>query len=97
MSSKKTKNILYQVNTNLNSDIREVEYFKKTESYYWLRENGSRDALNTNYCKSFDTKQEAIDYYISCLKSNLAYAEGILKYNQEKLEKFNKKYKIHEQ
>lgn len=79
---------LFQVLTNLSSPIHEVQYIKKSDTFYWTSEN-RKDALNTKYYKSFDTKEDAVRYMQSLLKSTILDLESSLKYYTEQLNKFN--------
>lgn len=86
------KHKIYQVATNLNLDITEVEYIKKTESFYWKDEK-SRDALDTNWRKSFDTKEDAVNYLGHLLKSKITSTQNTLDYYKIQESKFEEMYK----
>lgn len=86
-------NKLYQVSTNSQLDIYEVEYIRKTESYYWTSGTKMKDALNTNYRKSFDTKEEAIAYLQSILEEQIRRAKWVLDNANEQLIKFKSMYR----
>jgi hypothetical protein len=89
-------NKIYQVCTNMTLHIQEVEYVKKTESSYWIKGDSQSRRLDSLYAKSFDTKEEAIDYLESLLQSQLISIKSTLDYYNEQVEKFNKLYKQHE-
>lgn len=90
------ENKIYQVYTNLSLDIREVNYIRKTESTYWVEGERYSHRLDTDYVKSFDTKEEAIDYLKNLLESKLMSIKSTFDYYNEQLDKFNKLYKTHE-
>jgi hypothetical protein len=86
------ENILYKVSKNLyNLEIQEITYIKKTDSFYWTSES-RRDALNTNYCKIFENKQDAINYIKYLIQSDIDRANSSLKYANDKMDKFNNIY-----
>jgi hypothetical protein len=88
---KEVSNKIYQVAKNKNLDIREIEYIKKSEIFYWTTPK-NREALNTNWVASFDTKEEAVNYLKYLIKKEISLAESTIKYYNEQLEIFNKKF-----
>lgn len=86
----KTK--IYQVYKNLNLNIVEIECVRTTEDSYWIREKGMRSALNTNYVKSFDNKEDAVNYLKHLLTSKIRSLESTVEYYQKELTKFNSMY-----
>lgn len=85
------ENKIYQVRTNMNLEILETSYVKKSLSFYWINET-NREALNTNWVKSFDTKEEAVRYLKYLLLRQISNTESVLRYYNEQLEKFNLMY-----
>jgi len=86
--------ILFKVNKSLYNlmKIEEIEYIRKSESFYWKAEK-QRDALETTYSKCFETKQEAVDYIGSLVKSRLQTAEVNFDNAKSTLETYNEIYK----
>jgi len=82
------ENKIYQVRTDMNLEILETSYVKKSLSFYWINEI-NREALNTNWVKSFDTKEEAVRYLKYLLLRQISNTESVLSYYNEQLEKFN--------
>lgn len=93
MKKKETQGgILYQVPSNFYQlKIIEQPYIKKTESFYWKTDK-IRDALNTNYIKSFDKKEDAIECMRCIIERNISLAESSLKYANAMMEKFLNTY-----
>jgi hypothetical protein len=82
------KNILYRVNTNLNGlEIHEVEYTRKSDTFFW-KNDGCREAINSNWVQSFETKQEAINYLQYKIEKQISHGESIVKHYTEQLNKF---------
>lgn len=86
------RNVIYQVYTNLTLDIREVEYLKKTDSFYW-NEFG-RESLDTKYVKSFDKREDAINYLRYKLESAIRNAQSTAEYYKREIDKFNTLYNL---
>lgn len=84
---------IYQVYTNLQLIINEVECSRINENYYWTL-NNRRNALNTNYVRSFTDKKDAILYLSSLLMSKINHLEHSVTYYKEQVEKFNSLYNL---
>jgi len=79
---------LYQVNNNLNELTPiEVKYIRKTDSFYWTRKDW-RCAINTNYYKSFETKEEAVAHLQYLIENKTRQSQSSLDYYNEKMAKF---------
>lgn len=86
--------ILYRVNTNLNSiTINEVAYTKKTDSFFWVLNSKYREAINTNWVQSFDTKEEAVSYLESKIKNEIHRFKNTVEHYEKRLDEFNLLYK----
>lgn len=82
---------IYQVTKNYNTEIIEVDCIRVTDSSYW--NSIGRNALETNYVKSFLDKKEAIEYLKHRLESKINSIAGNLKYYKDKLIEFENLYK----
>ena len=87
------KKIIYQVNFNLSDGIIEREYFKKTDKSIWFYEGQSKCALDDNYHRSFDNKEEAIEFQERLIKDRIDSAQSSLNHYNEMLLNFQAKYK----
>ena len=83
---------IYQVFTNKNLNIREIECSKATEKSYWTM-SGQRNALNTNYVRSFFDMPSAVSYLESLLNKEIKHGEWLVKHYNEQLLKLNDMYK----
>lgn len=84
---------IYQVSTNTDLHIEEINYVRKTDFSYWSIGYDYAQALDTKYHKSFDTKEEAMNYLKSLLDIKLSSLKYSLQLHEEKIEKFNNLYK----
>jgi len=82
---------IYQVYENLLLDINEVECSRVTDNSYWTL-NNMRYALDTNYCKSFKSKDDAVRYLKGKINSKINSVKSTLNYYEEKLEEFKSLY-----
>jgi len=83
-------NTLYKA-SHSTFEITEVEFTKKTASYYWINER-IKEAISCNYYKCFDTKDEAVRYLDSLIKLKINSSQNTLQYYERKLDEFNSKY-----
>lgn len=77
---------IYQVRKNYNIAILEIECIKATESSYW--DSFGRNALETNYVKSFFNKEDAVKYLKYRLESKISSIKGTLEHYEEQLVEF---------
>ena len=89
--NKEVSNKIYQVAKNKNLDIREIEYIKKSEIYYWTSAK-NREALNTNWVASFNTKEEAVNHLKYLIEREIRLAKSTIKYYDEQLVLLQEKY-----
>ena len=79
---------IYQVANNLHTlHIKPIEIIKKSDSFYWTSKK-DRNALNSNYHKSFDDIESARKYMKSIIEQNIMLAKSTIKYYEEKLVEF---------
>jgi len=76
-----------------NFKIQEIEYTRKTDSFYCEIKsyNGKevRSSLETNYDKCFETKEDAIAYMKGRLERDIKIKESALENAKESLDRFN--------
>lgn len=82
---------IYQVYTNLNLEIIEIECSRITDNSYWTM-NNRRNALDTNYVKSFLNKEDAINYLKGTLNAKIYSVNSTLEYYENELTKFQSLY-----
>ena len=82
---------IYQVYTNLNLEIIEIECSRITDNSYWTM-NNRRNALDTNYAKSFLSKEDAVNYLKGKLNEKIYYCKSILEHYENELTKFQSLY-----
>lgn len=82
---------IYQVATNMECGIYEIEYIRKTDTYFWTSEK-NREMLNTKYSKSFETKEEAIYYLKYLIRSKIDTMKSSLEYYENKLNEVTKEF-----
>jgi len=75
---------IYQVYTNLRLEILEIECSRVTDNFYWAMDN-RRNALNTNYMRSFLSKEDAVNYLKVCLKAKINSVKSTLEYYEKEL------------
>jgi len=75
---------IYQVATNMECGIIEVEYIRKTDTYFWTSET-NREMLDTKYSKSFETKEDAIYYLKYLISQKISSMKLSLEYYENKL------------
>lgn len=91
------KNIIYQVNHNLNSDIIEREYVKKTEKFVWYYESQfktGKQSLNSNTHTSFEKKEDAIAFQEDRIKMELSRYQGAVERYTKMLTDFQAKHNL---
>jgi hypothetical protein len=82
---------IYQVYTNLNLEIREIECSRITDNSYWTM-NNRRNSLDTNFVKSFFNKEDAINFLRQKLESKINSSKSIVQYYENELIKFKSLY-----
>lgn len=81
-------NKLYKALKNLRLEIEEIDYTKKTDHFYW-DVLGRRNAKQTDYYKTFDTKDAAVIFLKNRIESKIYTLQGLVEHYKKDLLKLN--------
>jgi hypothetical protein len=85
---------VYEVSKNLyDLSVREHEIESKTPNFYKIVGRNSKDAFETNYSKTFFSKEEAVNYLEFLIARQISSAQSALVNAENKLQQFKDLYK----
>lgn len=89
------KKILYQASATASSlEIKEVEYTKKTDNFFYIAENPSRQAMESSLYIYFEVKNDAIMHLHAVLVNDISRAQSKLERDKQKLRTLKEMYEI---